>query len=207
MNAPQLIMVTGCNAAGKSSFIRTRLNELQGFEVLMTDVYKSRTKELIQRAISQKKDILIESVFNDSSFKDLVDAAKSAGYFTSLIVLFLDTIQQSINRVAVRRIQQSGLPISDGNVKINFNESFKNVAFYFFYFDRSDIIYTGIDGVNQFVMGFQKGELSAYRANDLSYPQKFAVFAFQNDRLNNDAYQLITANKDFGNGLPKPSNV
>lgn len=35
---PELIFITGCNAAGKSTFIRTRLNELEGFEILITDV-------------------------------------------------------------------------------------------------------------------------------------------------------------------------
>ena len=201
MSMPQLILITGCNAAGKSTFIRTRLNELEGFDILMTDVYKRRTKDLIRKAISKKKNILVETVFNDNSFKDLVDEAKNVGYHTSLIVLLLDSIQQSMNRVAVRRIQQSGLPISDGNVKINFNESFKNTASYFFYFDRSDFIYTGVDGINQFVMSFQKGELTAYRANNLNYPQKFAEFGFQNGRLNERAYQVITSNKDFDSKL------
>jgi len=31
MKKPEFIMVAGCNAAGKSSFIRTRLNEMEGF--------------------------------------------------------------------------------------------------------------------------------------------------------------------------------
>jgi uridine kinase len=51
MQKPQLIFVAGCNAAGKSTFIRTRLNELEDFEVLMTDVYKERTKALASEAI------------------------------------------------------------------------------------------------------------------------------------------------------------
>ena len=38
------IFVTGCNAAGKSSLIRTRLSEFSDYEVIMTDVYKSRAK-------------------------------------------------------------------------------------------------------------------------------------------------------------------
>jgi uridine kinase len=50
MKVPELIFVSGCNAAGKSTFIRTRLNELSGFEVIMTDVYKGRTKEIFRQA-------------------------------------------------------------------------------------------------------------------------------------------------------------
>lgn len=199
MKKPELVFIAGCNAAGKSTFIRTRLNELEGFEVLMADVYKGRTKELAKQAIVNGKNTLIETVFNDASFKDLVDQARNAGYQTSLVVLFLDTPQQSINRVAFRGMQQSGITISGSNVKINFNESFKNIADYFFYFDRSDFIYTGLGEVNQLIMSFQKGELLIYHSNDLNYPQKFAVYSFQKDRLNQNAYEVITSNKNFEN--------
>lgn len=197
MKKPEFIMVAGCNAAGKSSFIRTRLNEMEGFEILMTDVYKGRTKELVKDAIKVRKDILIETVFNDSSFKILVDEARNTGYQTTLIVLFLDNLQQSIDRVAFREMQQSRIKISGSNVKINFNESFKNIATYFFYFDRSDFIYTGIGEVNQLIMTFQKGVLIAYHSNQLDYPQKFASYSLQKDRLTEPFYNIITSNKDF----------
>ncbi len=201
MKKPELVLIAGCNAAGKSTFIRTRLNELERFEIIMTDVYKGRTKELVKKAIIQRKDILIETVFNDGAFKDLADQARNAGYQTSLIVLFLDSPQQSFDRVAIRVIQQNGIAISDGNVKINFNESFKNVATYFFYFDRTDFIYTGKGGVNKLIMSFQKSELLNYHSNDLNYPQKFAAYSFQNKRLTENAYKLIIANKNFKNKL------
>jgi predicted ABC-type ATPase len=114
----------------------------------MTDVYKSRTRELAVKAITEGKNVVIETVFKDPSFKDLVDIAARSSFKTSLVVLFLDTIQQSSNRVAFRSMQQNGLAISGDNVRINFNESFKNVANYFLYFDRTDFIYTGESNVN-----------------------------------------------------------
>ncbi len=67
---PQLIIVTGCNASGKSTFIRTRLNELENFEVIMTDVYKGRTKGVVRESIAVKKNIIVETVFNDSSYTE-----------------------------------------------------------------------------------------------------------------------------------------
>lgn len=197
MDKPSLIFITGCNAAGKSTFIRTRLDELDGFEILMTDVYKGRTKELARKAITNNKNVLIETVFNDTSFKDIVDEARNSGHQTSIVVLFLDSIQESNTRVAFRGAQQSGITISGSNVKINFNESFKNVANYFLYFDRSDFIYTGTDGINQLIMSFQKGELITYNANELDYPKKFADYSFHNQRLNQGAHQTILANKDY----------
>jgi hypothetical protein len=98
-------------------------------------------------------------------------------------------------------MQQSGITISGSNIKINFNESFKNIAAYFFYFDRTDFIYTGSGEVNRLIMSFQKGDLLVYHSNDLQYPQKFAAYSFQNNRLNEDAYQTITLNRNFKNKL------
>ena len=135
MNTPQFILVAGCNAAGKSSFIRSRIHQLENFEIIMTDVYKSRSKEVVRKAFTMNKNIVLETVFNDESFKDLVDEARSRGYNTSLLLFFLDIPQQSINRVATRSIEQGGLEISGTNVKWNFSQSFKNVALYFLYFD------------------------------------------------------------------------
>lgn len=109
MSKPELVFVAGPNAAGKSSFIRTRINELEGCEIIMTDVYKSRSKEVFRQALKSKKDIVLETVFNDSSFKELADQAREAGYHTSLIVLFLESVQHSLERVAFRSIEQSGL--------------------------------------------------------------------------------------------------
>lgn len=197
MQNPELIFVAGCNASGKSTFIRTRLNELSNFEIIMTDVYKGRTKEIFEAALNQKKDILIETVFNDESFKNLVDKARIAGYHSTLIVLFLDSVEQSYDRVAIRGMQQSGITISGNNVEINFNESFKNIASYFFYFDNSAFIYTGKDGANQKIMNFQKMELISYKSNNLKYPQMFAQFAFGKKRLNEKDYKIITVNHNF----------
>lgn len=204
---PELVFVVGCNAAGKSTFIRTRLNELEGFEVLMTDVYKSRTKSLARKCIDNGQDVLIETVFNDLSFKDLADYANNAGYQTSLIVLFLDSIQQSITRVALRGIQQSGITISGNNIRINFNESFKNIANLFFYFDRSDFVYTGEGEVNKLIMSFQNGELLKYNSNALIYPQNFAKYGFSNGRLDTQAYNIIIENKNFDTSSTDQSGV
>jgi predicted ABC-type ATPase len=169
------------------------------FQIIMTDVYKSRTKEVFDDAIAERKNIVLETVFNVESFKDWVDLANQNNYYTSLIVLFLDTPQHSTERVANRIIEQNGLYISGNNIKWNFNESFKNAAKYFFYFDRSDFIYTGIAGENKLIMSFRKSELALYKQNELQYPQKFAHYSFNWQRLSQNPYQIITINTDYQN--------
>jgi predicted ABC-type ATPase len=199
MEQPRFIFVAGCNAAGKSSFIRTRINHLSDFEIIMTDVYKARSREVCQDAIKKGQDIILETPFNVESFKELIDLAISYGYYTSLIVLFLDNPQQSIDRVANRVIEQNGLYISGNNIKWNFSESFKNLANYFFYFDKSDFIYTGVINENKLIMSFRKNELFAYYQNELEYPPKFAHFSYNWKRMNEEAYKLIMANQDYEN--------
>ncbi|TAH00441.1 MAG: hypothetical protein EAZ15_09080 [Sphingobacteriales bacterium] len=68
MNQPEFYVITGPNGAGKSSFIRSRLNDFSDFEIIMTDVFKSRTGVVLKEAIRLKKNIVFETVFNDSSF-------------------------------------------------------------------------------------------------------------------------------------------
>lgn len=194
---PKLIFVAGCNAAGKSTFIRSRLDELVDYEILMADVYKGRTKDLAKQAVKKGRNIVIETVFNDESYIEIVDQANNSGYETSLIALFLDNPKQSIERVAFRSVQQIGLTISGSNIKINFNESFKNISWYFFYFNQADFIYTGDDGINQLVMTFKKSEIQLYRSTHLQYPQKFTDFSFAKGRLNQHAHDIIKANQNF----------
>ena len=205
MSKPELIFVAGCNAAGKSTFIRSRLSDLSDFEVLMTDVYKARTKSLAQQAIAQRKDVIVETVFNDASFKELADQAALAGYQSTLIVLFLDDIEQSRKRSALRLMQQSGLGISSGNVGLNFSESFKNIANSFYYFDHIIFIYTGMGEINHPVMRLERDKLTSYTANLLNYPQRFADYTFQQGFLDREAYDIIKANQDYPGTSVEPN--
>jgi predicted ABC-type ATPase len=199
MDQAKFIFVTGCNAAGKSSFIRTRFNNLSDYEIIMTDVFKTRAKEVCEEALNANRNVILETPFNVESFKELIDLARHQGYYTSLIVLFLDNPQHSIERVANRVLEQNGLYISGDNIKWNFSESFKNVANYFLYFDRSDFIYTGIADENTPIMSFRKGEIASYKQNHLDYPQRFAHFSHNWHRLDEYAHNIIKANLDFEN--------
>ncbi|HTI11615.1 MAG TPA: hypothetical protein VL832_23740 [Puia sp.] len=70
MPKPDLIFITGCNAAGKSSLIRTHLSLFSDFEIIMTDVYKGRSKEIFKDAVFGGKNIILETPFNNEGFKN-----------------------------------------------------------------------------------------------------------------------------------------
>ena len=201
MDKPELVFVTGPNASGKSSFIRTRISQLATFDIIMPDVYKSRTFQVFERSLKSRNDIALETVFNEQRYKDLIDKAKNAGYHTRLIALFLNNPQNSLDRSNQRRINENGLPISKGNVLVNFNENFKNVAYYYFYFDQADFIYTGINNENLNIMTFQEQTLIKYQHNEFSYIKQFAEFSYVKDRLTKDAFDIISLNNDYSKNL------
>jgi predicted ABC-type ATPase len=197
MERLELIFVTGCNAAGKSSLIRNHRGEFPDYEVIMTDVYKGRSREVFKEVIRQRKSIILETPFNDEGFKDLVDLANNAGYESSLITLFLKSPAQSLERVANRKALENGLHISAGNVEHNFIENLRNVSKYYAYFEESYFVYTGEVHRNQLIMRFEKEKLAEYKANDLAYVQKFAEMAYHNQLLDRLELEVIAANKDF----------
>lgn len=199
MTKRNLYVVTGPNAAGKSSFIRSRLSDFEDFEIIMTDVYRERTKEVFYSALQNHKNIVFETVFNNSSFGKLVEDAKKAGYHTNLIVLFLNSPDQSLKRVAIRYLEQSGLDITKGNVDINFHENFKNITFYHYYFDQVDFVYTGNKDKNEKIMTLRGLELYSYRSCNHQFIKAFSKYAFRNDRLSEAAFNIISLNVDFPN--------
>jgi predicted ABC-type ATPase len=81
MDSPELIFVTGSNAAGKSSLIRSHLSEFPDHEVIMTDVYKGRSRQVFSDVVKTRKSIILETPFNDEGFKDLINQAKAVGYW------------------------------------------------------------------------------------------------------------------------------
>jgi predicted ABC-type ATPase len=197
MESPDLIFITGCNAAGKSSLIRTHLSVFPDYDVIMTDVYKGRSQEVFKKTVIERKNIILETPFNNEGFKDLIDYARHSGYQSTLIVLFLRSPTQSFERVAARRTFESGLFISEEEVEYNFIENFKNVARYFPYFDDSFFVYTGVKDQNQLVMKFQQDSLVEYKTNDFSFIQKFAEYSYQHQRLGKSDFEIITENKDY----------
>jgi predicted ABC-type ATPase len=197
MERPDLIFVTGCNAAGKSSLIRAHLSLFPDYEIIMTDVYKERSRDVFKEAVIARKNIILETPFNNEGFKDLVDFSRNSGYQSILIVLFLKSPAHSFERVAARRTFENGLYISEENVEFNFVENFKNVAKYFPYFDESFFVYTGEKEQNQLIIKFQQDNLIEYKANDFVFVQKFAEYSYQLERLNKNDFEIIVENKDY----------
>lgn len=182
---------------GKSSLIRTHLSLFPDFEVVMTDVYKSRSQEVFKEAVFNSRNIILETPFNNEGFKNLIDLSRNAGYQSTLIVLFLKSPAHSLERVAARRNFENGLYISAEEVEYNFIENFKNVGKYFPYFDETFFVYTGEKERNQLIIKFQQNVLVEYKANDFVFIQKFAEYSLQLDRLDKEDFARIARNYNY----------
>lgn len=173
------------------------MSEYPEFQVIMTDVYKSRSREVFIESMKDQKDIILETPFNNENFKDFADLAKGSGYRTYLVVLFLNSPSESFDRVAARHAFEGGLDIPKEEVSYNFTENMKNVAKYYFYFDEAVFIYTGQTRLNQHVMTFTEGRLVEYKPSDLDYIQRFAGYAHSIDRMESRDREIIAMNAPF----------
>ena len=120
-----------------------------------------------------------------------------------MVQLFLDSPNDSLDRANRRRVFENGLAISKDTVLINFNENFKNFAHYYFYFNKVDLIFNG--GINEAInlMTFQGMDLIRYLNNDFDFIKKFAQYAYRNDRLHKNAFDIIVANQSYPKVIDK----
>ena len=74
---------------------------------------------------------------------------------------------------------------------------------YFLYFDRTDLMYTGIADDNQLIMSFERSLLVKYYSSDLDYPQKFGQYAYHQERITDEDLAAVAANQDWEVGNEK----
>ncbi|MDD2635219.1 MAG: zeta toxin family protein [Bacteroidales bacterium] len=167
---PQLIIIAGCNGAGKSTYAPSLLpNEMTSFDYdklylanynsLPDSEYRDKfakdktTREferLINFALENKKDFCYETNFDTyplhwaSKFKD-------AGFTLNLIFFCLESQEIAKHRVLVRA-ESKGHFVDNKTINFKWKAGYKNVNRYYDYFDnlliidnsKSEKIYTNI---------------------------------------------------------------
>lgn len=195
---PELIIVSGCNAAGKSTFIRSRINQFEDYQIIMPDVFKQNTYPMLKQSILATKHIVLENILSDTNIFPLIDLAIQKDYNLTLFQLFITSPSASLERVGLRRIEENGLNISKEEVKINFDLNFKNLANCYYYFNQAHFIHTGIKHENELIMSFEKGILSHYKHNSFSYIQYFNDYSRSIGKDIN-GYEIIKQNENYSN--------
>lgn len=174
---PQLIFVAGPNGAGKSTFSK----DLSPAGAFIFDPDKEQAaialkypnyppesighafqqyfQDCIELAIKKKRDFVIETNFRDHLLMDIAERFKSYGYETNMIYLVLQSIPESMARVAAR-VKAGGHYIDDASIVYNYNEGLKNLEYFAGRFDNLEIIdATGDYHKLRSVMSIQKQQL------------------------------------------------
>ncbi len=151
---PNLIVIAGCNGAGKSTFASSFLPDgltsfdfdklyLEHYSILpdseLRDKFaRDRTRkdfeEAINRAITNKMDFCYETNF-DSHPIHWPERFKKQGYVLNLIFFCLDNQEIARNRVE-ERTEFKGHYVDSQTIDVKWKEGYKNLNEHYTYFDN-----------------------------------------------------------------------
>jgi predicted ABC-type ATPase len=139
--SPTLLLIGGCNGAGKTTFARRLLpakgierflnaDELaRGLSPLKPELMAIRAGRLLleeaHRLIAAKSSFGLESTLSGRTYARLLDEAKGAGFHIVIHFLVVPTAEVSIERVA-QRVRKGGHHVPDVDIRRRFRRSVEN---------------------------------------------------------------------------------
>ncbi len=140
---PNLYIISGCNGAGKTTASFTILPEilncrefvnadeiargLSPFEPESVGIEAGRIMlARIDELIHQKKDFAFETTLSTRSFVNTVKKAQEGGYYVTLLFLWLDSVEQAIDRVK-SRVADGGHNIPEETIKRRYTKGIENL--------------------------------------------------------------------------------
>jgi len=153
MKKPQLYVFAGPNGAGKSTLSATMVppgtpifdgdKELALLRKQFPDLDSGNLYDSVnghiyedwkKRAIQSGSDCAFETNFRLPDVMHSVEQFQNNGYETRLIFFGLDSIEASVDRVAMR-VTHGGHDVSPDNIRENYDRGLKNLGIYFSGFD------------------------------------------------------------------------
>lgn len=139
--SPTLLLIGGCNGAGKTTFARRLLpaegierflnaDELaRGLSPLKPELMAIRAGRLLleeaQRLIDARCSFGLESTLSGKTYARLLKEARAAGFFIVLHFLVMPSAEVSIARVA-QRVRKGGHHVPDADIRRRFRRSMEN---------------------------------------------------------------------------------
>ncbi|MRV75241.1 AAA family ATPase [Duganella sp. FT92W] len=155
---PQLVVVGGPNGSGKSTFARSYAEKVGipylgaddiAFELSPADPFTVRVaagREFSRRlshALASRQSLVIESTLAGASLARSLAKARTTGYETTSILVFLDSEELCLRRIS-ERVAQGGHDVPEADVRRRFRRVFP--VFWQHYrplSDRSLIVFNG----------------------------------------------------------------
>ena len=141
--SPRLIIVAGANGSGKTTFAVPYTEQI-GVQFLNADqfakAYADRGeknamikggREFFRRlngALDAKSDVVIETTLSGTYTSKVARKAKSQGYTVEIIYMFLNSADQCVERVAIRR-RKGGHDVPEEDIRRRFERSLWNFRF------------------------------------------------------------------------------
>lgn len=138
MNCPQLVVVGGPNGCGKTTFARYYADAESlpylgaddiAYALAPHDPASVRVKagrefsHRLAAAIAAGDSLVIESTLSGASLARTVTTARSTGYVVTLILVFLDSVELCLHRIA-ERVAQGGHDVPEEDVRRRFQRVF-----------------------------------------------------------------------------------
>jgi predicted ABC-type ATPase len=139
---PTLYLITGPNGAGKTTFASRFLPEESGeLEFVNVDLIARGLSPFdpdaaaaaagkialtrVGRLIKERKTFAWETTLSGRTTKAWVQKAKEAGYFIKLVFIWIQSLEESIQRIQ-RRVREGGHGVPDRDVRRRFLKSLRN---------------------------------------------------------------------------------
>lgn len=159
-----LIIVAGVNGAGKTTFAKPYVKE-KGYTFLNADeIAKDLENKGIENAmiaagriffqqlndyLEMDKDFVVETTLSGAYINKVAKKAKAKGYTISMIYVFIDDVEMSIQRVK-NRVLKGGHDVPIEDIRRRFDRSRNNFWKNFTELANSwTLLYNGIDGFQQ----------------------------------------------------------
>ena len=173
MQQPHLIIIAGCNGAGKSTYSKTLVDPLSPFDYdkRFLEIYNSLNDSELKEEIAINKTTnelisLINDAFsNNSSFcfetnlhvfpSNWIQKAKKLGFQVDMHFFCLENIELAKKRVLIRT-RNKGHNVSDEIVDFKWKEGYKNLNLHFTDFDYITFIDNSNDDIPQLMFELEK---------------------------------------------------
>ncbi|UCS92157.1 zeta toxin family protein [Echinicola marina] len=175
---PQLLVIAGCNGAGKSSFsqvLSPDAVEVFDYDKHYLRIYQSliptefqetmahnmafgELEKQIQEAIDRRQSFSYETNFNSTPLH-WPAVFKKNHYEVNMIYFCLDSIAEAKRRVAIR-VENNGHYVPDAEIEKRFREGYANLNKHFEFFDNLHLFNSSFyNRTPQYCVSFQKGKL------------------------------------------------
>lgn len=180
MSKPILLVIAGCNGAGKSSFSKelsptglipfdydlhylrfyANIIESEMREVMAHNMAFEELENQINDSIADSKDFCYETNFNSTPLY-WPKLFKENGYELRMIYLCLDSIEEAKRRVAIR-VQNGGHFVAEAEIIKRYYEGFQNLNAHFKFFDYVDVFDTSAYAAEpEYLFSIENGKVEA----------------------------------------------